>query len=712
MKIRDLTKFLKKDIDIKRFFPLIELKVKEKETKKNTKDLFSKLKDINISDKQKVKVYKNRTKNFDSFVKNRLWFFKLKDPIDLSYLSKIKVYFKHKTKAKKVFNFNFIKSFFIFLKEIIINKSFPVYLLLFSLIVLTLLYFDKIFIEEKVRLSYERLIKIKDNPKDINFIKKQVNDSKFDFALADFLFYPFSLIDNPKINNAYYIIKWWKDLTYSLDKILLIYDKITKYIKEKKLDNIELSSLLINIRKEIKDFEIWLEKTVNSYKQINNLWMPDIEDKIKLYTAKLKIALFYLKEINNNFDLLLDILWDKEKKQYLIVFQNADEIRPMWGFMWSMWILDIYKWKVLKFEKKDIYAYEWDLKSIKYNRYNAPEWLNKITEKFWLRDSNYFVQTKDSSETIKFFMNKLWYNIDGIIYINQNIILDFLDNTWDIDFKQIWETINSSNFSQIISILVEAKLFKVWTLWTPKKILFDFIENFVKRLKEKGDYYNYINILLNSIKKRDLVVYLFDKDDNKFIKELWLDSSFKFWDTLDFSYPVFTSISWNKSDRYIKREFEKTLKINRDCSIDTNLNIRLKHTFSKKDEENINYFFNKYNILDKNLLNIQWKWDNYQYIRLLLPKDVIVRKNNNIKVKYHETKTSVEFYIRTKKGEVKDFNVFYHLDNPKCMDYDFKFYKQPWIRDYNLKLNIEENNIFDKFNLDKDFYYNYNDFSL
>jgi hypothetical protein len=69
MKIRDLTNILKKDIDIRSIFPLIELRVKEKENKRNTNDLFKRLKDIDISEKQEVKVYKNRTKNFDSFVR-------------------------------------------------------------------------------------------------------------------------------------------------------------------------------------------------------------------------------------------------------------------------------------------------------------------------------------------------------------------------------------------------------------------------------------------------------------------------------------------------------------------------------------------------------------------------------------------------------------------------------------------------------------------
>jgi hypothetical protein len=74
--------------------------------------------------------------------------------------------------------------------------------------------------------------------------------------------------------------------------------------------------------------------------------------------------------------------------------------------MWSMWILSIFKWKVKDFTKKDVYAFEWDIKPY---REDPPEWINKITDSFWLRDSNYFIDFRDSSAKIRFFMKKWSY---------------------------------------------------------------------------------------------------------------------------------------------------------------------------------------------------------------------------------------------------------------------------------------------------------------
>jgi hypothetical protein len=44
-----------------------------------------------------------------------------------------------------------------------------------------------------------------------------------------------------------------------------------------------------------------------------------------------------------------------------------------------------------------------------------------------LRDANYYHEFKDSANNIKYFLDKIDYKIDGIIFINQNVILDLLD---------------------------------------------------------------------------------------------------------------------------------------------------------------------------------------------------------------------------------------------------------------------------------------------
>ena len=152
---------------------------------------------------------------------------------------------------------------------------------------------------------------------------------------------------------------------------------------------------------------------------------------------KIQKILWYISTLNNNFDAFLSLLGHEERKRYLIVFQNTDEIRPTGGFMGSMGLLEIFRWQVQIFQKKDVYAIEWDLKKSDYERLPAPKWLSELTDTFGLRDANYYVNLQDSSDAIKFFTDRAGLQIDGIVYINQNILLRLLEITWPVYFESL-----------------------------------------------------------------------------------------------------------------------------------------------------------------------------------------------------------------------------------------------------------------------------------
>ena len=487
---------------------------------------------------------------------------------------------------------------------------------------------------------------------------------------------------------------------------MFIYKKTENFINDTWISDINFTQLLINLKPELKVISWDIEKTISHYSKIKNLGRPDIESSLVNWVNMLETAQFYIQTVNQNFDLLLSLLGHTQERNYLIVFQNTDEIRPMGWFMWSMWIVTVQNGNVQKFEKKDVYAYEWNLKSALYDKLKAPEWLNKITENFGLRDANYFLNTRDSSRAIKFFIEKAWYKIDGVVYINQNTLLDFLDETWEVDFEQLWLKVNSSNFSELFSTLVEAKLFKVWTLWTPKSILFDFIEEFTGKLITDGDYFAYSKILIENIQKREIMFYAFNPAENEFLQKLGLTWKIDYESTLDIAYPSFTSISWNKSDRYIEREYTKNVSINPEtCAIETDFTIDLTHSFSSGDRVRIEWLFDQYDISWENLMSIQWAWDNHQYIRVVFPQEAVIKPQSDIiNIVEHNRWKTVEFYMKTKAWEKSSYSIDYELSNPSCKPYSFKLVKQPWIKTYNINMNIGENTL-KEVSVYDDFYY-------
>ena len=698
MKLNDLVKDLKRTLDIKEFFPIADVKIVEEVSKKSTSDIRSDLQDIVFETDTQVRLHRNNTKNFDALKKRsvlgKIW----RDrPLDM-------------TKAKSKYSLKSLHDAYINLdfKELVFeNKLFPVFVAGFLLFLWCFLYLDKIMVENRVNAGYTKILSLRDAGYSIKDIKKTVNSSRLDFMLANLWFAPFRVIQNQQIKNANAIIKGWKYLTETLDDTLFVYKKTENFINKKWFSDIDFTQLLINLRPELKVIEWDIDAAVSHYNRVQDLGDPGLENSLATWLSVLAQARYYIDIINENFDILLSILWHEKERKYLVVFQNTDEIRPMWGFMWSMWIMTLADGNIKNFEKKDVYAYEWNLKRALYDKLKAPEWLDKITESFWLRDANYFLNTRDSSRSIKFFIEKAGYKIDGIVYINQNTLLDFLDETGEVDFEKLWLKVNSSNFSELFSTLVEAKLFKVGTLWTPKSILFDFIEEFTAKLLDDGDYFAYSKILVENVQKREIMFYAFNPAENKLLQQLWLTWDIDFEETLDIAYPSFTSISWNKSDRYIKRQYTKNVTIDENtCNIETDFTINLRHTFSAWDRTRVQNLFNTYDVSGDNLMSIQWAWDNYQYVRVILPKDAIVTPQRDIvNIIEHKRWKTVEFYMRTAAGWESQYTIDYQILNPECKKYDFKLVKQPGVKRYDVTMNVGKDFEKEVF-VTHDYYYN------
>ncbi len=704
---------LEVNVDIKSMISSTKLNI-DGLLSKNTNDLKIWLKDYAFKKTKFLKIYKWETKNFDSLVKIKksyyFWKYKksvftidliwrkdltknldkdnIKLPIDIVPKHKIAIY-KMKYFSKEVLDFIFKRTIF---------------LSIVSLVFFCIVFSAKFFVEYKISNAYKNLIDIKEQWYNENSIKSLLSSSIRNFQIWSFVFFPFSLIPSEQIQNTKYIISWWKNIAISLEKTINIYDKINEEIKTRWIENVELTKLINYSKEDIFKLEEFLIKALNDYSKVTNLnndWLNKKFEDWKKYLADFSIYTTFLKD---NFQTFLNIIWDKKEKKYLIVFQNADEIRPMWWFMWSMWIITLDKWKLIKFDKEDVYSYEWNLKKADYIRLKAPEWLNKVTWVLSLRDANYFINPSVSSDSIKFFINKAWYDIDWIIYINNTIIENFLKLTWNITFTKLWENIKEKNFSKIMSLLVESKKFKSGTIWTPKQILFDFIEEFKDKLKRDWDYLAYMKIILENIRKREVIIWSFSPKENELLSNLWLNWKIDYNSSFDFSYPVYTSISWNKSDRYMKRAYEKTVKINDDCSINTSLKISLTHNFSIDEELYLKDMIKKYEIKDKNIMYIQWLWDNWQYVRLVLPKNAEIPESKDYKILETENLKTVSFYLKTKRFEKKSLTINYKLQNKSCTPYTYNLYKQAWIRKYDFIMK-DDNAVSEEQNITEDFKY-------
>jgi hypothetical protein len=677
MRIKDIHKTLSKEVNLLKFLPKKEISVDSfYEGKKLLLDI-SKIKEnktIQIWKNKNIKLKKisNNKKPFDVLQK---WIFRL-NKINLN---------KKECQRNKVNNLKY-KLNNIFLNKNIFSFFSKKIILLFLFMIL--IFINKIVVEHYTNSWYKKLVQLKS----ISNREELIKSANFDFVVSSIFFKPFSILPWKKINNANNVIFWGLKITNLLITLNEFEKAVTTLLNKKWSSNIMYSQLLLNNKNILKYSEKEIIKIKEVYNNIDFNENQNFQIKLDLFKTGLNEIEFYIHTINNNFETFLNILGHNKRKKYLIAFQNNDEIRPQWGFMWSLGILEIFRGQIKEFEKKDIYNYEFKIKKEKFKKELAPKWLNKLTTYLWLRDSNYFINHKDSWKKIKFFLEKAWYEIDWIIYLNQNSLFKILDLVWEFDSKVLNNKVNSKNFSLIMSSLVESKKSKIGTLWTPKQVLFDFMEELKQILNTKKiNNIDIVKILLNDIKNREINFYNFNEVERNLLQQLWLFNPIKYNESLDFSYPVYTSISWNKSDRYIKTSYKKEVKKWDKCSYITSLEINLEHIFNKNKENKIKTIFDKFWIKKntEKLLYIQWKWENKQYIRLIIPKNAIIKKPQlNIKVTpFYDKWKSIDFFLNTKPLEKSTFKIEYILPNSKCLTYSYKLYKQPGIREHNLKIN-------------------------
>lgn len=689
----------KESVDISSLFLLSQIRVFRKLFKQSTKDIFHKWKKtVFLSIYPKIKLLK-LYRPFNSEIKK----VKKNKPIILSNYQPIENYttlnlsdfdetqrvispvfdFQHPKKQKFVFfrrlSFSLVK----------IGVSFLVLILsLFLYGITTKTYIEKTF-QGIQTLDIKNFSLLKSNLQNIQ------SDLKISYILIQPLLGLNLIVQNSSIDNLGKIIPAGRDMLQFSLYFFDIYDGVNAMVKEKWINEIMFSQLIDNIEPILINMNQNLSSAIDSLKTVGDFSDENINFQFKKYVNQVYYFWDYFHTIMDNLSVIKDILWHNEKKTYFIIFQNNDEIRPTGWFMGSVGILELFRWKIANFETKDIYAIEWDLKDFATKNgvafeQSAPEGLNKISKTFWLRDANYYPTIEESSLKIQEFLKNSEYKIDGIVYINQNLILNILKKIGPIYYDAVKRDITYDNFSTLFSTLVEAKITKTHTLATPKQILFDFITIFFDKIKSIEDYKFFVELFIESIEKKDVSIYFFNTKENDFLKQIGLEKSYDYLSFFDFNYPVFTSISGNKSDRYISRNFEKTYSIQENCDISTSLKITQKHGFNINEEVYIKtllYDMDALGQVDINtLLDIQWKWLNKQYIRVLIPKNAQVIQNKNITITDFPEYKEVSFYLDTNTFFESNSRFEYTIPNPECKNYTYNFIKQPGIKNYHIDI--------------------------
>lgn len=135
----------------------------------------------------------------------------------------------------------------------------------------------------------------------------------------------------------------------------------------------------------------------------------------------------------------------KERQSYLVLLQNANELRPTGGFIGSVGIATFEDGGIADFSIEDVYALDGQLKG----HVDPPRPIAELlgSEHWYLRDSNWNPDFLESAKQASWFYEKeTGKRIDGVIAVNSSVVVSLLKATGPIQLPDYSDRITSDNF--------------------------------------------------------------------------------------------------------------------------------------------------------------------------------------------------------------------------------------------------------------------------
>lgn len=347
-----------------------------------------------------------------------------------------------------------------------------------------------------------------------------------------------------------------------------------------------------------------LARLNGDYNWVPAIWRTQLQKQAQdLKTMKEKVDL-----VSKGIELLPEMLGaDGKQRDYLVLFQNEMEIRATGGFIGSYGILSFKNGKLLKFDIRDVYEADGQLKG----HVEPPiEIKNYLGEANWfMRDANWNPDFTVSSADIQWFLNQeVNQKVDGVIGINLAVAKAVVGVVGEINLTDFNETITKDNLYEQAEYYSENKFFpgstqKASFLGTLGLQLF----NEIKELKAKQQI-ALVSEIIDLLEENEIQLALNNTDAAR--KALDLNWSGAIYQGKcseencfsDYLFVVDSNFGVNKANYFLYRSIDQLVDIS-DISVDRTLKINYENTAKTTEFPGGDY---------KN------------YLRVYLPSDVVL----------------------------------------------------------------------------------------
>jgi len=268
------------------------------------------------------------------------------------------------------------------------------------------------------------------------------------------------------------------------------------------------------------------------------------------------------------------LIGQDKKRTYLVLLQNNSELRPTGGFIGSFALVTFEKGKLLDFEVQDVY---WADGQLKGHVEPPPELKKYLGEANWfLRDSNWNPDFPTSAIKAQWFLEKETGRVvDGVMGINLFVAQRLLEAVGEVELPDYKEKINANNLFERAQYYSEIGFFPGSTqkqdfLGSLSRILFEKIKNAQGKTKIE-----IAKAIYQSLKSKDILVYLDDSQPMEVVSELGWDGGIKNVKCQmsnvkcleDYLFIVEANVGVNKANYFVERNLSGEMKVEDDGRI-------------------------------------------------------------------------------------------------------------------------------------------------
>ncbi|MBI1833725.1 MAG: DUF4012 domain-containing protein [Candidatus Andersenbacteria bacterium] len=334
-----------------------------------------------------------------------------------------------------------------------------------------------------------------------------------------------------------------------------------------------LSEAVTTALPDIRSAAEQLGKVEEALSHVNDGIIPaTVQPQFMMLKTLVPQARVLLDRFLSQADTLLYLLGTEHDRQYLVLLANNHELRPVGGFIGTTALVNVDRGEVEQVDVASVYDGDGQLKQF----IAPPDPLSPIVDRWYLRDSNWFVDFKTSAQkAAELFEKEGGPTVDGVILMTPEVIREILEFTGPIAVPGYDQPISADTFVEVTQREVTYEYDR--QINRPKQFLADLTPILLEKLFTGSDNkLQVLGALTRSLSKKDLLLSFRDEAAQEQVEQLGWAGSLPV-DAPGFLHVNNANIGGHKSDEFIEQEIDYRVQVDENGQAQATVTIRRTH---------------------------------------------------------------------------------------------------------------------------------------